>query len=462
MKRLIRDIHEGKNLHTNLVQYKELAVPIYQEYAALELTFSAFVLVQEIVEEKSELAEVSAVGEVLEMLGQLGRGDTEYSEIAQRMKKVRQEITEKMDLFTAYTDRLICYEYVLNRMELKYLPENELNARLAAFDEGTYMQYLSAYLFAGKDQSVVQDKLRLLVGQVPVRMTKSKLFEKIGEALTLYKDGEKSNLDDFLYMLRTSAMVYQPKNYVGEYRELENAIDKLSSADYVNMTEETYEEMTAVLEGAAKSVHEITDFYYSLQKVVNGIYAMCLILPYCTGENKLEKACRSIWVCLAKKEYLDEMLHPLEGRIEERVEKTSYLESVLFEIKSSYKKELQELELIDFMEDFSLVANLLSDSLFIDLDKVENGEKADAAYVQKCTGELLEELSDKLSQVSRPVKRAIMGQILEKLPLGFAKSEEVEEYIRVNLFGCHDKAEKCIVMTILWDLMQEEEKQEWR
>jgi len=105
------------------------------------------------------------------------------------------------------------------------------------------------------------------------------------------------------------------------------------------------------------------------------------------------------------------------------------------------------------------VAKLLSDSLFIDLEKVEEENIADADYVKEQTEKLLDELSVKLSEVSRPVKRAIMGQIIEKLPMMFQKSEEVLEYIQINLFGCQDKAEKCIVMSMLWDLMQEEK--EW-
>ena len=89
----------------------------------------------------------------------------------------------------------------------------------------------------------------------------------------------------------------------------------------------------------------------------------------------------------------------------------------------------------------------------------EEEKKADSSYVHRCTNELLDELSEKFNQVSRPVKRAIMGQILEKLPMPFQNVEEVQEYIRVNLMGCQDKAEKCVVLMMLADLMQEE--QEW-
>ncbi len=457
MKRLIHEIHEGRNLKKNLLKYRDMAIPLYVEYASLELTFSAFTLIQEITEEKRELAEREnkVVSVVTAALDAVGRGEADYDEIAGQMRDLRDEITKKMDLFTAYTDRMICYEYVLNRMELKFLSEDELKEQLASFDEELYLKELLAYLFVDKDQSVVRDKLRLVMSQLPVYMTKSKFFERIKEALTLYRDGEKAALDDFLYMLRTSALIYEPENYVGEYEGLEQWIKQLSEADYSNLDADRYEELVQSLEQGAEAIHEVTDFYYSLQKVVNCIYAMCLILPYCGEQTKLVTACRSIWVCLAKKEYMDEMLEPLEGRIEDKVEKTSYMESVLFEIKSSYKKELSELSLTGFFDDFSAVANLLSDSLFIDLDKVAKMEKADAKYVRERTDKFLEKLSCKLKSVDRPVKRAIMAQVLDKLPMTFQRSEQVEEYIRVNLFGCQDKAEKCTVLKMLRDLIRE-------
>lgn len=461
MKKLIHDIHNGKNVKENLKVYCDMAIKTYSEYGTLELTFSAYTLLEEIVEEKTELAvkEQEVIDTVLQALGELGKETCAYGEVAERMRKLREKITAKMELFTAYTDRLICYEYVLNRMELKYLPEKEIAKQLAVFQEEEYLRQLMSYLFANEDQSVVQDKLRLVISQVPVHMTKSKLFEKIGEALTLYQGGERSSLDDFIYILRTSAMVYEPKRYEGDYTDFETLLNRLETADYVKMPEAEYEEMTRVLEEAAQSIHEITDLYYGLQKVVNGIYAMCQVLPYVTKESKLVKAGRSIWVCLANREYRPEMLMPLEGRIERCIEKSSYLESVLYEIKNSYQEELTELSLTSFFEDFTLVANLLSDSLFINLEQEAKSEVADADYVQQRTDSLLEELSEKMGQLSRPVKRAVMGQILEKLPMMFQNVQEVEEYLRVNLLGCQDKAEKAIVMVMLWDLMQEE--QEW-
>lgn len=266
-------------------------------------------------------------------------------------------------------------------------------------------------------------------------------------------------MDSWLYMLRTAAMLYEPQHYVGQYAALEQPLKQLEQADYDNLSEREYDELAAVLETGARDIHEITDFYYNMQKVVNGIYAMCLILPYCETESKLLKAGRSIWRCLAKKEHEEEMLLPLEGRIEPCVEKSSYLESVFYEIKSSCQKELAEVGLTQFFEDFALVTNLLSDSLFINLSRMGEEEKADGAYIKAHIDQLLEELEEKFQSLSRPVKRAVMAQILDKLPLPFQSATEVQEYILLNLMGCSNKAEKCVVLTILWDLMQEEK--EW-
>lgn len=462
MKHLIKEIHAGRNLDKNLRQFEKKAVETYRDYASLELTFSAFSLIEEIWEEKSDLsaAEKTVTDEICRVLDTVGRGMGERDGIIRDVERLRKKITEKMDYFTSFTDRLICYEYVLNRMELKYISEKELKKRLAAFDEEQYVRGLCQYLFVQKDQTVIRDKVRLVVGQIPVRMTKSKFFEKISEALTLYKGGDKSSLDNFIYMIRTASMVYEPAYKGGEYTEFHEILEDLENADYSGLSEEEYNRLVKRLEQGAKQVSRLTDFYYSMQKVVNCIYAVALIRNYQTGETKLTAACQSIWVCLAKGEHRDEMLTPLEGRIEENVEKTSYLESVLFEVKASYKKELKEVGLTQFYEDFALVANLLSDSLFIDLDEAASEEKADASYVERCREELFRELEEKMSGVSRPVKRAIMGEVLEKLPMMFEKSGQIEEYIRVNLLGCQDKAEKCTVMTMLWDLVREES--EWR
>lgn len=457
MKKRIQDICKGKDLASNLKWYRDTAVSTYSEYASLELTFSAYTMLQEVVEEKPELAarEDGAVRTLLESLRAMSAEDADYAGVMSAVQELRDDITGKMDFFTAYTDRLIIYEYVMNRMELSFEPEKELDARAAEENEDVFLQKLMLWMYADKDQNVLRDKQHFVIGQVPVQMTKAKFFEKISEALTLYKGGEKASLDDFIYMIRTSAMLYEPSGYTEEYAETVKALMEFDKTDFSAISKERYEELAVLLEEQAHYIHRITDFYFTMQKVVNDIYALCVLMPYVENKSKLILACESIWRCLAGKEYMDEMLVPLEGRIEDYVEKTSYLEAAMIEVRSSYQEELDRHNMKEFFDDLTLTANLLSDSLFIDLDKVRQTETADDSYVKQRTEELFDELSARMARMSRPVKRAVMGAVLEKLPMLFQRPQEMEEYIRVNLLGCRNKSEKLIVMSILADMMSE-------
>jgi hypothetical protein len=169
-----------------------------------------------------------------------------------------------------------------------------------------------------------------------------------------------------------------------------------------------------------------------------------------------EKILRAV----AQGERREEDLVPLEGKIETYVEKSSYLEAVLFEIKASYPDLLEELGLRQQIEDCAVIAKLLSDSLFVDIDESQDVQTADERAVKKISAELEKELADKFSVLKRPVKKAVMASILEKLPLDFTTTAEIENYIRTNLFGCQDSSERAAAICELEDLMSE--AQEWR
>ena len=175
------------------------------------MTFSAYSLLEDEIQVLNADEKEKMLSQVKQAIGRLADESCDYAALGEKMSHLRDEITDKMDVLTAYTDRMICYEYVLNRMELKISFQERIVRETGAFEEEEYMKMLEGYLFGSKDQKVALDKIRLIMGQIPVHMTKNKLFERIGEALTLYQDGDKSALDGFLYMVRTSAMLYEPK-----------------------------------------------------------------------------------------------------------------------------------------------------------------------------------------------------------------------------------------------------------
>lgn len=458
IKKLASDIHKGKNLRVNLELYRDMAVGSYHDYSSIELVFSAYILMEELNEIRPAYAkkEEKILSKIHQGLSMIATDDSDLDAIIQNMSSVRAEITQKMDLFTAYTDRLICFEYVLNRMEGKYLSEKELKEKLDKYKENDFMQRMNLHIFGTQDQAVITENIRTVCGQLPVRLTKAKFFEKLSQALTLYKGSDKSSLESFVYMIRTSGMLYELNEYKSEYPSFAEFIEKLESVDYAELAEDEYDELAVQLEAVAKDIHEITDFYYSMQKVVNSIFAVALCRKYEVSFSAVVEDAKKAVAAIEIGNASEEMLIPFEGKIEAYVEQSSYLEAVLFEIRSSYKEDLEALNYVELFDDLVNIANLLSGSLFVDMEQSANEEKADEAYISEITEKLVKELDERFSEVKKPVKRAMMGMILEKLPMIFNTSNDALEYIRSNLFGCTDKVEKLAVLEILASVLEED------
>lgn len=462
IKRLIQEIDRGVALRKNLPAYREMLADTYVNYAAVELTFSAYLLWETATETADEREEAwqACYEEVMRLLAETadavdGAGEQIPSLVA-RAGRIREEITTQMDVYTSYTDRLINYSYVLGRLPVRFAKEQDFLEHVKSLDEEELLRRLLGFVHGQGDAGVQKERLQVLAGLLPVQMTKNKWLEKIERTLTLYKGGDRASLDTFVYMIRSAAMLHQPQQDTKSASRMGTCVRRLQQTDFDSLNEADYDRLQEELDAVSKEVLEITDLYYSLQKVVNGIYAVLLAVRHGEGASGIGTKCTKIWRETAGGTCREESLIPLEGRIEAYVERSSYLEAVLFEIRSSYREILDELGLTHAFEDFAAIANLLSDSLFIDLEQTkEEGVLEDGEWRRISDG-LLEELSECLSSLSKPVKRAVMAAVLEKLPSEFQSADEIAAYIRTNLFGCRNLAEKAAVLVELGEWMEDE------
>ena len=174
VRRLIRDIDRGKNLQKNLPVYRNLLADTYLDYAAVELVFSSYLLVDSLPEYQGISREERALcEEVISRLRRLiGSSREEIPEALEELRGIRDQITKTMEQVTFYTDRLICYEYVLDRMKMRFTEDKEIKERLEGIQEEEFVNRLMAFVIAHEDQSIVSDRLQSLMGILPVHMTK--------------------------------------------------------------------------------------------------------------------------------------------------------------------------------------------------------------------------------------------------------------------------------------------------
>ena len=382
--------------------------------------------------------------DVREQLGAL------KDQIEPALREARKSNKDRMEFFTALTDRLIAYEYVLNRCELRYSPEKNLDDFLKSNPEDAFLNRLIIYLTRDRDQRVFGTKLQSVVGEIPIQITKNKLFERISGTLSLYMDSDETALNEFIYMLRMAGLVIRPDETVlKEYPLLDQTLRDLEETDLAAMPEEVYNRLRDEVFTLSGKLQYVMDFYVELQRCTNDLLALCLVRKWVTEEVGLLGNTEKEAVVNCLQEPDENFLVPLEGRIEAVSER---LQRQMAQVEAPDMNGEEEEEYLDI----ATLARLLSNSMFADIDPLfVESKKVTKEMIREKEDALFEEFSAAMKASGKPVKKAIIAKLLEKLPPFLLSQDEISEYVRTNLFGCRDKAEKCAVMAILIEMMED-------
>lgn len=374
------------------------------------------------------------------ILGEFLEGGQETSQA----DALRNRITEDMEVATAYTDCFQIYEYVLNRVERRFVKGEDIKYSIDEF-----VASLMGVLSQSDDGAVMNGRIQEIMGQLPVRYTKQKFYSLLMERLAIYAGTGKRNFEDVLYMLRTSAMVSQPKNMEAEQPELYAILEKLRQVDYRAMDKEQYWECNDGIHGASARLNREAGFYLIASELVNDLYVLLLARPEALVDSQEEQMfqglAKGVWSQFQKDdkgplpERLTQYLEGLEGIQEEAIERLGFDEAE------------QDEKLLK-------IAKLMSGSPFARLDETaEADETADRQWIEDKGMEFCRELDEAFGHMKKPVARAVMAKLFTYLPVVFSSMGEVEEYIRGSLESCADLAEREACMEILtWELIDED------
>jgi len=383
----------------------------------------------------------------------------ERTVLLKKLKELRDVVVEKMEAVSAFTDSFTIYEYILNRMELKFSGVNK------AIDDEAETKELLRRVFSGKDQSALNIKVQILLSQLPVRMTRAKFFDMIEDSLKLYENSEQEAVEKFLYLLRSAAGIYQPKRK-SEFETLVETEEEFATASYKTMEETEYMEYADRMQDVVAELNELSDYYTALQEVINQFYVLLLMADIVSDEIK-EEAGKLMGISRyiaeqSKKtvqgelpDELMELFSHAEGKLEslaEEVAKGKTIQSDLLDYNlAALKKEgLEEESRI-----LEICATLNSGSLFVSLEEADNIEPADSAFINQATKLLQGELEKLLDRREMTVKRAVMAAVLKELPVFFRSQKEVMEYVQYSLENCRDYSEKRISLDLLYESLEE-------
>lgn len=384
-------------------------------------------------------------------------------DVLEEVLKLREDITGKVEVMTSYADCFQIYEYVLNRMERKF---NSMPVSSLSDDE--FAKHLMEYITGSSETAVMNGRIKEVIGQLPVRLTKQKFFSLVMEGLSVYIGSSMESLKDMMYTLRTESMVQLPKDMGLGYEEFFQLLEQLQKTDYKNMTTEGFESAMDKLLDASEGLTKESGFYVMIQEIVNDFCVLLMAGRDAVVDVKEEELYSSIVKEVLEQSHKeegsfgsDELFHKLtqmEGRQEAFFER--YLKTELPQESEEWNRDPDYIRAVN-------VDRLLSGSSFAELkylssqeesEKTEEGELVDRISLEKEAGAYFKELEEVFAGSSKQVVRAIMAKVLSDLPVYFGSMDEIQSYITGSLTSCLDEAEKETCKELLEELMDDENK----
>lgn len=230
-KKLITEITRKNNMDENLAKFADAVMTADFEYACQKFALN-YVVIRELMADK-DFAEDPYIYECVmginKLVGTYLAGDADQLDDKDLalISEMRNKITEKMKVLTAYTDAFELYEYILNRKEYGFEEnvDEELEKMFEEFDAEQFSAEVFNFIFADKDKVAVNAKIQQIVGQLPLRMTKARFYDIIGQTLSIYNGCEISSLDDFIETVEETALLQLPEKFETEYSSLHEAYE---------------------------------------------------------------------------------------------------------------------------------------------------------------------------------------------------------------------------------------------
>lgn len=469
MKKLAQEIVKGKNLQENLPVFVHRMMGIYSDYSFVRLAMNYFTYYGMVTEGENKDEKLKAInGTFNDIIKKAVVENVSGGELENAIKTtedIRGQVINIMKGLTSFVDIFNIFEYCLNRVEYRFKDGSEF---LKRSDEELTGELLT-YILSDKESVVINSKIAEVVRQLPMRMTKNKFYELLAEGIRVYKGSDISSVEDFLYMLKTSAMIE-----ISPYTELLSEDAKLIYNEFTNIsfadiTEEKYDDLKSKSDFVISYLMNSINMYMTMGELINDIYVILLSRSYVLNDSENENICRKIIKNvrdmfddsileegISDEEYdrVAEKFADLEGKQEALQMKFSSYEYVTEQVVDEYKEELKSLMLEKEYTSLKHMAAYESGSIFVEFDE-KNTSPADESYINMVTEQFIAQLKDFFGSHEKLINRAVMAHVLSGLPVFFNNVDEIKDYIYNSLNRCSDLAEKSAVLEIMEQIKEE-------
>ncbi len=463
-KQSLKELQAGKNLERHLPGFLTELASNYYLFAGSSFAMQYYSFYEALADKEMELpkeaealwAELNCLVRV-NMLGGFDAVEREKSITAiNRLKKELYKITK---VVTTYADKLALYEYILNRLEPGFEDGVE------DIDQDEAAREILKYIFMDNDNMMINIRIQQMLSQLPVRMSRGKFCDLLKNSLELYIEAESSTVDHFLYMIESSAGLYEADGMKELFPELQALSEAICQMDVQNVTKEQFEEQSARVQQATGLLQQATDVYMGMMEIVNSLYTCVLNVPYASGEvvkrvADFEAIIRVIVDNVEADKYanvpeeLVQSFEKAEGVFEKYVDVIQMQRGLLEELDGTVDKQLQSMMLDKQMECLRQTPDPAGSSLFEENEETKETVTVDRAYIDRVIEAETEKFLKAIAAQPKALNRAMMAAVLSQLPVFFNSQNEVMDYVRGSLAGCYDVAERVACVRLMKQIME--------
>ena len=446
---ILRDLQGKNNVEMNLNRMVALSKDAAYRFSLISFAFYDMTFFEGLNHRNENNPYQDLIGRLVQLKEAYLQGhEVSFQDIA----ALRTENTHRMEALTKAVDVFTLLEYVLNRMEHRFIGQTELPEGYTDLSETEkLMRFLS-----NEQQESQNFYLYRMVEQLPVRMTKNRFYETVKERLTVYKGSDTAAFDGILASVLSASCAFVFRESVPGYEDLFELFRKITGTDPASVGRTDFETWQDRLRTVGERINSDMDCSQALQNVLNTFGAV-LLTAYEGRTVPAEKPQTDIILGTVMdafgKESPDlsaayEACHELEGTLEDAGEYYHQIFSAMDELENRF---------VFDDGDVKKIGMLLSNSAYAELqrDELLTGAVVDDPVFEYAAGQLIRELSAFYAELPRAFVRASMARVFSILPPRFSDTEGVETYINEALSGCHDTAEKLGVLELLDGMMSE-------
>lgn len=457
MKKIVGEILNNKNIDENLKEYYGRFMEINNKYAAIRLAMNYYtyytIASEDEILECEVKTDLDLINKIIQKLSCQEISDNDII----KLEELRDAVINRVEDLTCYVDRFNIYEHALNRVEYRF---KEKDYPKDSKDE-EMTRRLMQYILAEEENMEINRRICVVIAQLPIHITKNKFYDMVSQGLSIYKGGTKESFKDFLYMIRTSAMLEITDTMQDNYPYLEETFAEFKDVKFKTISSREYEELSNGLKKVSEYIEEQMDSNMMIEEIINDLLIMLYTFTR-KKEDNVHKACEEIikdtnLLFLGKIspktiEEIEDMFSMLEGEQEKLYPKLSAYD-ITDKIKENYSEEIENLGLTEEYEKIYKLPNLNSDSIFAELNRTEDNTVVDETYLESEKAKLFNEYAGLFADNDRMINRAVMAVTLSELPVFFNNISELQDFIFDTLSACSDSAEKTACIEILNDIM---------